>query len=245
MASDFPDWGGQYNDKQFFPLFDQGELAARLGAYTTYDRRGAVVWQYGFEDGIGDVGPDETGAGSVVALYNQIWEHPPFCVGLTCGPAIDRYASVERRQPVPQPPRVGFQASLRCGANVEQVRHFIDYYDGTTRWYANLRINATAGTLELFADPAVVYMIDPNIPVLSSNLFFAHFKLVVDLSTHMCVRAIMDAVEYDLSQYALRALADTSAPHIRGRTMNISVTGVSSSVFVDNLIITAAEPPNS
>jgi len=245
MPSDFPDWGGQYNDRQFFPLFDQAELAARLGSYVTYDRRGSVVWQYGFGDGIGDVGPDVTGASALAALSAAVWENPPFSCKLQCGTTIDGYAAVERRMPVPQPPRVGFQTSVRCSSNVQQVRHFIYHYDGATRWYANLRVNLLDHQLELYADPGVVYVLSDALPDLNTGYYFAHLKLVVDLQTHMCVRAILDADEYDVSAYEMISDADTSAPHVRCRTSNHAVNGTNAVINVDNLIITAAEPPNS
>jgi len=245
MPADFPDWGGQYNDKQFFPLFDQAELAARLGSYLTYDRRGSVIWQYGFDYGIGDTGPKKVGAATAVTLYALVYEHPPFSVKLDCGTDIDGYASVERRVPVPQPPRVGFQASVRLSTGVQQYRHYLYHYDGTHRWYADLRLNMGDGQFELDADPDVRYVLNANLPNLNTGYYFAHVKLVCDLSTHMCVRAILDRDEYDISGYAMIAVADTSAPHVRAWAMNTCVTGVNSALNLDNLILTAAEPENT
>jgi len=244
MPSDFPDWGGQYNDKQFFPLFDQAELAARLGSLMTYDRRGSVIWQYHFEHGIGDTGPGGIGVSSTAVLYASQYEFPPFACKMQAGGAAGSYYSVERRLPVPQPALVGFQASVRLTPGVEEVRHFIYHYDGASRWYANLVVNQRENKLQVWVDPGVpVDLIDP-LTDLNSGYYFAHLKIVCDLSTHKLVRGILDRHEFDLSQYTMVVSADAEAENLRGRIMVFSVTGATTVCVVGSMIFTVAEPPN-
>ena len=245
MPSDFPDWGGQYNDRQFFPLFDQAELAARLGSLMTYDRRGSVIWQYGFQYGVGDVGPAAVGAGSYVVLYEGLWEFPPFSCRMAAAGVAGSYASIERRVAVPQPALVGFQAAIRFSPGAEHVSANVYHYDGAGRWYSEVRVDQLENKFQAWVSPGVyVDLIDPLTDLNTSNAF-AHHKLVVDLSTHALVRGILDQHEFDLSPYTMVRSADAQAENLRCRVVNLSVSGAAGSVYVGSLIITASEPPNS
>jgi len=242
MGHDTPDWGGKYVDTQFYPLDDLAELAVRLGSMVTYDRRGSVIWQYAFDDGVGDVGPTAVGAASLIRPWTTIWETPPASCGLQAGIVAGNYASIERRVAIPQSKRVGFASSLRLSTYVDTVYHNIYHYDGTHVWTSYLLIDANARTLSVFTQEAgEVVLVDP-LPDLHSGYYFSHIKLVVDLTDHSLIRAIFDDREFDLAGYTMDPTPDTSAPNLRVRVNNVAVNLSGSVVNVDNLIITANEP---
>jgi hypothetical protein len=242
MGNDTPDWGGKYNDSQFYPLDDMAELAARLGSPITYDRRGALLWSYGFQAGIGDVGPTATGANSVVALSASIWESPPASCVLRSGTADGAQAYIERRVAWPVSRRVGFAASCRFGSNVSKLFHDIYAYNGTTNYYSYLLLDCDADVAQVrTGDAGLLTLIDP-LPDLRTGYYFTHLKLVVDLATFGLVRAIVDDAEFDLSGHTMAQVADGSAPNIRCRVTNEGHNLVVASVNVDNIIITANEP---
>lgn len=242
MPLDYPDWGGQYNDRQFYPLFDQAELAARLGSSITYDRRGCVIWQYDFRYGIGDVGPSTAGAGALVTLHDSMWESPPFSCNIQCGAVVNSSASVERRLPVPQGRRVGFQASVRINSNVDEVRVFLYRYTGSARYYANLVLNVEDDKFQVYVHPGTRIDLLDGLGGRPANLWFCHLKLVCDVEQLKPVRAILDDNEFDLSSYEMTPVSDTTGDHILVRVQNYTTTGVASACLVDNLIVTAAEP---
>jgi hypothetical protein len=242
VGHDTPDWGGKYVNEQFYPLDDMAELAVRLGSPVTYDRRGAVVWLYGFDDGVGDVGPSTTGVGSAVALSSAIWETPPFSCKLQSGTSDGAQAWIERRMAIPTAPRVGFAASVRFSSNVSKVYHDIYHYDGATDNFSYLLVDEDADVLQVRTREAgMVTLIDP-LPDLRTGYYFSHLKLVVDLSDHSLVRAIFDDQEFDLSGYHMAEAADTQAPNLRVRLTNEGHNLVAAVVNVDNIIITANEP---
>jgi hypothetical protein len=242
MGQDTPDWGGKYVNGQFYPLEDLGELAARLGSVVTYDRRGAVIWWYDFRYGIGDVGPSTSGTGSSVALSPHIYESPPFSCILYSGTTYDAAAWVGRRVARPVSPRVGFQASVRLDVNVSLVWHQIIHYDGVSRWSSYLLIDQDANTLQVYTAESGLVTLLSGLTDLSSGYYFSHLKLVVDLSDHSLVRAVLDNHEFDLTAYTMAATPDASAENVRCRVINQGHNLVVAPVNVDNLIITANEP---
>jgi hypothetical protein len=241
MGKDTPDWGGIYNSGQFYPLFDMAELAARLGSPITYDRRGSLIWHYAFELGIGDVGPAGVLGGGVV-LSTSVWESPPFCARLFTGANAASQASVERRLPVPQSLRVGFQASLRLGTEADHALLILEHFDGDTRHYTWLDIDPLNSQLLVLTQGGVEVTLSSALPDLNTGYYFAHAKVVADLTDHSLVRALLDTDEYNLAGYSMAFQADASAPHIRGRVLLDNVEAVAADVYVDTLIFTAAEP---
>jgi hypothetical protein len=240
--TDTPDWGGQYNNSQMYPLFDMGELAARLDSPVTYDRRGAVLWMYDFREGIGDVGPATSGTGSAVNLSVSIFERPPCSCVLQSGTDDGAYARLERRVPVPQGKRVGVAASLRCNPNVSKVYLDLYHYDGSSLWWSYLVADLDAGTLSVRTLEDGVHVLDASFPDLSTGYYFSHFKLVCDLSNHSLVRGIVDDAEYDLSAYTMPSQANGSAPNVLLRVTNEGHNLVAATVNVDSIIVTTNEP---
>ena len=245
MPSDFPDWGGQYNDKQFFPLFDQAELAARLGSLMTYDRRGSVIWQEDFRYGLSRIFTRLDGVGSTVILSAAMSASPPFSAYPYVGAVVDAYAAVLCGVAVPQPPLVGFQASVNPSILDDEIRHFLYHYDGAVKWYANLVINLGANLFQVYVSPGVRVDLASLSTAFGASTVFHHIKLVCDLAAHKLVRGILDDQEFDLSDYDMLSSASVSDPDVEGAVMNFTTTGVACGMFVDNLIVTAAEPPNS
>ena len=240
-GKDYPDWGGTYNAGQFYPLFDMAELAARLGSPITYDRRGGLIWFYDFHYGLGDVGADGI-LGGGVNLSADYWERPPFSAWLYTGANDSSQAHVERRMPVPQSLRVGFQASLRFGAEADHVQLTLDHYDGTTRWCVELDIDPYNSRLRASTEEGGYVVLDAALPDLNTGYYFVHAKVVADLSDHSLIRVLLDGDEYDLSAHSMQPIASGLAPHIRGKVLLDNIEAAAANLFVDTMILTAAEP---
>lgn len=241
MGKDTPDWGGIYADSQFYPLDDMAELAVRLNGINAYDRRGSTIWQYGFDYGIGDVGPTGT-LGGGVNLSATYFEHPPFSAWLFTGADASSQASIDRRMPIPQSLRVGFQVSLRFGVEADHALVRLEHYDGSTLWRTSLDVDPYNSRLRVLTEGSVYVVLDSALPDLTTGYYFAHAKIVADLSNHTLVRGMLDTDEYDLTAYAMASQADASAPHIRGQVLLDNIEAVAANLYVDNMILTAAEP---
>lgn len=243
MGKDHPDWGGVYNDAQFYPLFDQAELAARLGSPLVYDRRGALLWYYDFAHGIGDLA-ESLLYDSTLVLDADTWERPPFSIQPATGPAAYSVLTLHRLLAIPQLTLVGVQASVKIGSNVGDLSLGMIHYDGSAYYLGQANIDINDLDLEIVDDDAGVVDIDPDIPDLATASYFAHLKVVCDLETHKYVRVNLDNVEYDVSAYTMSEVESDDAPHLRVRVRLSNDGGGAANVWLDNIIVTAAEPPN-
>lgn len=241
MGKDYPDWGGHYNDPMLFPLDDLAELAARLGSPVTYDRRGNVLWLYAFEHGLGLV-ETANSASSVAALSTTRSEVGPFSCRLTTHTAADAWAYALRRVPRPVLSRVGFQVSVNFNNDNGLFQVDLAEYDGSAFNRARLRIDMDNRELQVNDAAAGWVAIATGLPDYTDAPYFIHMKLVVNLSDHTYVRAVVDNTEYDLSAYTMSASAGTTSPHLFCRAYLANAVASAAQVWVDSLIVTGSEP---
>jgi len=240
---DQPDWGGHYNTGQFYPLYDMAELAARLGSVLTYDRRGALIWAEDFRHGIGSWEEDHFGDDVDAALSANYWENPPFSAELIVDGTSLSWAVIERRVEVPEVTNVGLQVSVRWGAGSSKFQMYWWQYTGAVYHRAGLIADPVAETVSLFSNEGTTVLVANTGDFRDAN-YFAHFKIVLNLETHELVRAIALGQEYDLSAYTTQAVASGLPPSLKARIVHVSALAGESSIYIDNIIITAAEPAN-
>jgi hypothetical protein len=242
VGHDTPDWGGQYNAPQFYPLFDQGELAARLGSFVTYDRRGAVIWLTGFDDGLLPFESAVAGSGSLLALVSTPVDHPPFAAALHSGAVAGAVVDCYRVMAVPPNLRIGLASLARFNPHSDRFNQDIMFYDNTSSWQARLQVDLVNHTLGIKQVDGSYLTLASGLPDYTSSQAFNHVKLVADFDTHEYVRALFVDQEYDLAGNGLVQAADTSASRLLVRFTNRNDTGAASDIYVDNVIVTAVEP---
>lgn len=222
---------------------DLGELAARLGAPSTWDRRGYQVWAWTPDRGLGPLDRGSTGAGSSVSL-DSTWTYAhEVCAKLT-GLTIGGFSIVHKPLPYVSYARVGIEAVLSISET--EVPEFAQVgiiprkggrtLEGRLRFYPSdksIRMLKSDGTWLSLAILSTLWQ----------NDVWHVVKLVVDMSTNRYVRAIYDDQSYDLSAYALR---DTGASAYSSVDMLVSAyataAGAAGTARVGQLVITRNEP---
>lgn len=245
MGADYPDWGGQYNDTAFYPLFDLGELAVRLGSPVTYDRRGNIVWYDNFEYGL--VGVDQTvsGTGSAISLNATTFENPPFSAKLVAGTTNPSTVGLIKTIPPPQSKNVGFSAMVRPGTNLDSITLEINHILGGTQFVMTLVFNLAAQTITLLDTLSNPFTLATGFSTTGVDLFFTFLKLVVDTENRKGVRAIVNGFEFDLSGYTITTASTGTSSRMSGNVYLVETGGVAVTSYIDNMFITASEPDNS
>lgn len=242
MGHDTPDWGGYYTDAQTYPLLDQAELAARLGAPTLFDRRGAMLWFETFEHGIDHLNVIEQGTGSEVKLVNHPVYLAPFGVNFYTGTTADSYSGIVPRFDVPSSNRIAV-ALLFKPAPLTQALYvqIIRYYT----WgilVAQIVYDNQAHTLAIRLQGNVSQIIASGLSDYDTIGNFVHLKLVADFDAKTYIRTILSGVEYDLSDYDLDQGVYVQAPSLAISVYHRSSLLAVADLWIDDVIVTSNEP---
>jgi len=240
---DQPDWGGHYNTGQFYPLYDMAELAARLGSMLTYDRRGALIWWDDFRYGVDSWEINEFGDAAVCTLAADHWEKPPFSARLIVGDTLMGWVTMARQLEVPQTTIVGFQVSAFWGSASGWLEMYWWHRDGGIQYETGLLVDPFTEKVYLYTDEGNTLLLS-DIGNLHYATYFAHFKIVYDMEDHVPVRAIILGEEYDLSGYACKTTTIDTPDSMSLRLWHNLVPTGTRSLYLDNVIVTAAEPAN-
>lgn len=245
MGTDLPDWGGNYNSAAFYPLSDLGEAAARLGAISTYDRRGSLIWQDKFDYGFGPYYTSTAGAGSAVSLITTPVHLPPFSASLFANGVAGGLAYIYRQFPIPATDKIGLSLfALPYTPNYE-LRFDLLIFTGALKKTAEISIKSSDNKLQVLT-PSGLQDIVTGIPSLYGIFGYQFFKLVIDISTYKYERLLFLGQEYDLSATDLFSSADATAPNVTVRPVAATVDGANpTNLLVDAIQFTANEPANA
>jgi len=224
---------------------DLKELAVRLGAISSYDRRGEIIFQDDFENGLVKWETETSGIGAAVALSALRAYRGAFSVKCTGGSDANKYAGIKRyiTPPIMVTP-LGFEITISIDANIDEGQGLFDFYMGTIVAHYGFKYSQTnskayvltaAGVWTEVADSLVIY------PDLDN---FTTLKCVINpLYTELnYYRLSFGYVNIDVSAYKGYTAADVSAPRmiLTGRLVsNAAVNGVG---HVDSAIATQNEP---
>ena len=245
MGADYPDWGGQYTNRAFYPLFDSAELAVRLGSRVAYDRRGNVIWTYDFSDGYTPFTSSGSPVGWTAALSSAKFEFPAFSYLITSDNTTDGWVQAYRNFAVPQCDKIGLASMYLLGLSYMEVRHQITFFNGSRNYLFDVRLTSAASPkVEVLQSTGLVDVWTQTHQPIGID-YFQFIKLVVDLSTLKFERLTVGDVEIDLTDYSAVDSGATTDRYIRFLAWAVSNDGQAAPLYIDNVIFTANEPANS
>lgn len=240
--NDTPDWGGLYNNAVVFPLFDQAELAARLGSVMVYDRRGALLWYDDFTFGLSSVETLVTGTNAAATLSATGCFRGPFCVRMHCGSEILAHAKLYKAIPLPTLSAYGFAVTATIGTGVDRVYVYLNHDDGTTMYQAVVLVDLTGNVIQIEV-PGGWQTIATGLGFLPRGNYYQFIKLVIDPVSHKYIRLMLNNVAYNISSYAIYESVSSGTPYLSVEVDFYNWTGGAGGFsYVDNLIVTYAEP---
>lgn len=245
MGADYPDWGGQYNNASFYPLFDMAELAVRLGAPVLHDRRGNVILIETFEYGIDQWPATVDGLASAFSLDTQYVDLPPFAAKMHVSGAIDNKCLIRRAYTTPYAHRIGLNVAFAEFGHQLEFRMSCFYYSATDAYQAGLVVDKPNSELRLYSGAGdVVVATGLALPV--DKPAFLQAKLVFNTDTLDYERVMFLGVEYDVSGVPLGLSASANRNHLEIELEAYNTVGTGTdSIWIDNIILTANEPENA
>lgn len=242
MPHGLPDWGLEGPKSTTFGLDDLGEQAVRLGSIVSFDRRGDVVFLDGFEDGLNRARPVLDGLGARVGLDATYPKSGAFHIRLVGGSTLTRLARIVYTRGLPNPGAFGLEVSVCMPVQFGFLDMYLDVDDTATDWVCGLRYDRSlqrwyywndVGGWTQFETAWTPYMVWPP---------WHTFKVVMDTTTGLYSRALLNNVPYTLGNAAVQTPGTAGVPVLVVTVDLYSRAAQNDYVYVDDVIVTQNEP---
>lgn len=242
MARGQPDFGMYAPKSVGASMSDMAELAVRLGSIVQYDRRGDVIHLDDFETGVMKWNLSGQALGYDGALDAIYPKNGARCLKLTSPNEADKNVAADMRTQFFGSYRIGQKVSFSLVGNAAYIENRLDIYTGSRKVEFRLRYNGLTEKLYYYNSAGAWVEIDSGIFLASYYFHYWDWKLVVDAETEKYVRAMLGAVEYDLSTISAKAADNTDDANIFSFLTVAPVDAVARSVYYDDYVLTQNEP---
>lgn len=219
------------------------ELAARLGSPVAWDARGQVLILTDFSSGWPANWLTTSGTGASAVLSPDMWQRGGYSVKLTGGSDGSKYASVLLKAGPNPTGKVGVACSFACSDTPEFLELKIVYQVTGGGVSARARVDFDNDKLQVWDDAGVWQNVGTVSPYANPD-YFHSFKFVIDVSTEVYDRVLLDDVEVDASAYSAVHVAAGGDEVLTTVTRLYSHAGNNEYAFIDSMVLTTQEPAN-
>ncbi|MFA5344639.1 MAG: hypothetical protein WC381_11850 [Kiritimatiellia bacterium] len=221
---------------------DSGELATRLGAYNSIDRRGTVVLHDNFESGTeGWVKTLGAGVGSNCEWSTESFRNGGYSMKVSGGLATA--STVRRMWGVSDPNKVGMEFSF--AVEFYNMLAGTNYYsDNVNQYYAMWYL--VGAQLYVLDATAGAVLVGNDVEALFDDQNFNTIKMVWDTETARYTRILFNQVEFDITQRSVPFLpAPIVGKHMAAELQIASRAAANDYIYLDDFIATINEPNNT
>lgn len=242
MPHGTPDWGLVGPKATTYGLDDLGEHAVRLGSPVLWDRRGDVLVETDFRNGLGEITIQNVGIGGVVALCTGHSRTGAYSVQfIGDGENLcDQSAAVELPFPVLSKVGVEFSFCFQDWAAIWEV--FIYWADRARAYQARVRVRPAVLLRDVAWYDGVYHPFGTGVALNQGDTPKHTMKLVVDLLNHEYVRFIIDDLPYSLLGNYADDIGGSAVSYLWAHAMFHRAGGDTEGAYVDNFIVTQNEP---
>jgi len=213
-------------------------LAARLGSPYTQNRRGNVLLQTDFSDGLGVWRQTKSGTNSAIYLTNDYFRTAGVAVRLYPDTALSNYAGLRAMFGPLTETKLGIQLSFMPSSSWHELNFLIYYVVSGVAYTYDVRLDGPAKTIKLVLTESGTVVLESNFAIETANLCWHTVRLVVDVESISYDTLTVDMTEYDISAYKPLGAATDSKPFWY---LELQATGNGSaqhSVYVDDIVLT-------
>ncbi len=242
MPHGTPDWGLVGPISVLYGLDDMAEQAVRIGAVSSWDRIGHVVFSDNFREGTGAWYPLISSADGILCLFTEQALSSPFCVKMVNGSGGGTYARMSHYLGYGYRGHVGLECSVAYGPAIEYIKFGIGSSLPTGRQFFYVRLDPGTGDLAHGTD-AVGWTNFANVGILGGNIWeWRNAKLVADFVTGFFVRFVFLGIAYDMSAIPGRALVPAAPWRCHVYIEVDSSDATQYEMRLDDVIVTIDQP---
>jgi hypothetical protein len=241
MVHTGPDYSEEYRQELLYGFTDVGELSARQGINSFFNRSGNIVWYDDFESANAVKWISScVGAGSTALSTDRAWMGNQSMKFVTDVNATD-YCKIYKSISLPIARRLAIECMFCLTDNKPIVSIWFDGYTGTKLQQGAFRYDSNADMVQ-YCDSTWTWQdlsIEDHVSLTSEH--WVPMKLVVDWDTGYYIRGYFAGTTYDLSSYALRSTLSPSNQFLIIATRVDAATNAAATAYCDNVILTQNE----
>lgn len=242
MAHGLPDWTPSDIKETVYAVIDLAELAVRLGAVSSIDRLGNVLFFDDFSNGKEAWYEQLSGTGASIGVSSKYFKLGGFSLKLVGGSDSDKYAIANVESAFSIGYRFGAEYTFSVDSNVDYVIFPLWVRGSADGYLPKIKVDMTGDEI-LYLDSSEVWQsIVTPISICTDLYHFHTLKYVIDFQTGYYVRLIVDGVTYDLSAYVMPTYPPDPKTLIAAFIEVYSKNGVNGICHLDSVILTQNEP---
>lgn len=242
MSRGHKDYGQGQETKIIHSVSDMGELAARLGSPSTFQRSGNVIFQTDFEHGLADLNQYVMGTGAAIDLMGDRSFTKGISAKLTGGSDSGRRARLQKRLHSVETFNCGLEAAFAMDGNVSYFALSIELHDGEDRYLFQVFGNIEDKELQYYDDTGNKVKIVSDTWGGGELDTWHIMKMIIDLKNKKYLGVFSNAEYYNLLGISGYTNIDTGDASLQFNTWTLSQEGKNGIVYVDNIILTINEP---
>lgn len=242
MGRGLPSWHKYRSFGQVHEDVKLGELAVRLGSPVSFDRRGNVMFMDTFEYGLNKwvIGGSGLAYKAIPSVDYTI--SGGIAAKLVAGSTLYHRVDITkdfRGQPASV---FGFETAFMVWTDCDYFQLDGFWSSEALEYWGGLRYDRANEQWQYGDDTTGWTAFLESWDVLVTTNMFHNVKVVIDATTGLYVRAIVDGVETDLSAYSLRSVTVAGDALLQPRLRFTGLDANNDECYVDNVIITVNEP---
>lgn len=242
MVHTLPPWTSKWRMATIFGQIDSGELAARLGALSTFDRRGKVFWYDDFESPL--INWKQTlpgGRGAVTLSTDRSWMGGQ-SLKLVTGAVLNDYCWLTKSFKPPESSQLGIEFWVYAQNNDAILEVYLQGYSSTHYYQLLTEYNWENDTLRYYNSEGGPYTLTSALYKGMGLEDWVPIKMVLDWDTKKIMRIIVGGEQFDLSTEDLVSVAVGNNPHVQVWIIFSNTAAAAKTCYLDNFIFTQNEP---
>jgi len=239
---DYPDFGVSGLENTQVTITDMSELAVRLGSINRFDRTGVVIFEEGFQYGIGRWIQNSSAEDNYVVPSANYFSIVPYAALLATTDDLNVYSGIYTRLPIPYTSSMGFEWHVKFYDEAMLFYFWVQLYTGSVEYRVVFRIDVEDKRIDILAKDEKYHIVYTDELNFGSDSPFHVFKVVVDFVNEIHIRMVIDGVDVDLTDYPIWTDTEDTSPHLYLYFSNNPGPSTINRIYLDNIIITMDEP---
>lgn len=242
MARGAPDYSNARSYETLHRLDDLAEVPPRFGEVASIDRGGHVVFSEDFRHGVGTVELASAGLGETIVASPDYSRFGGFTAKMSRVDNASSYVNANLFGLIIETGKIGAEIQFCASGSTPKIELYLTRYTGTQRLLWGLKWDDSSNKVYIGGDTVGWTEISDDFGIFQTPPHFHNMKLVVDVDNRDYERVLIDGKP--VAVVAVDALEEdnTNSPHIVVTISSASGQALLSTLYIDYVIATRAEP---